>query len=158
VVQGAALKSQIDERPGNFREPKRTDLDVHVVRLLPASIRRAFQLMWLKLSTMFGDAPILFFAVVIGVALTFRFAVGAVREASVTPDVAPTFATGADPATSTNAKPEATKPSVDPTTKANADPIGEVGAAAKVQPIGAPARVAPKVRGHGRRPIRGDHP
>jgi hypothetical protein len=42
----------------------------------------------------FADAPVVFFAVVIGVALTFRFAVGAVRDAAVPEPVAPTFATG----------------------------------------------------------------
>ena len=45
----------------------------------------------------FADAPILFFAVVIGVALTFRVAVGVVRDAKTPPVVAPTFVTGPEP-------------------------------------------------------------
>ena len=131
---------------------------MHVVKLLPASILRAFFLMWVRLRGVFGDAPVLFFAVVIGVALTFRVAVGAIRDASIAPEVAPTFATGPEPGLAeANAKAEAeAKASADAKAKADANAIGEVGAAAKVQPIGMPARVAPKVRGHGRRPIRGE--
>lgn len=126
------------------------------MKLLPASILRAFFLMWVRLRGVFGDAPVLFFAVVIGVALTFRVAVGAIRDASIAPEVAPTFVTGAEPGLAeANAAAEA-KASADAKAKADANAIGEVGAAAKVQPIGMPARVAPKVRGHGRRPIRGE--
>ena len=129
---------------------------MHVVKLLPASILRAFFLMWVRLRGVFGDAPVLFFAVVIGVALTFRVAVGAIRDASIAPEVAPTFATGPEPGLAeANAKAEA-EAKASAKADANANAIGEVGAAAKVQPIGMPARVAPKVRGHGRRPIRGE--
>ena len=93
----------------------------------------------------FADAPIVFFAVVIGVALTFRIAVGAVRDAAVPEPVAPTFATG----------PHVTGPEPGLASASAPLPVAtaEVGAAAKVQPIGTPtpARVSPKPRGHGRR-------
>lgn len=99
-----------------------------------------------RLLAIFADAPIVFFAVVIGVALTFRVAVSAVRDAAVPEPVAPTFATGPivtgpEPGLASAPLPAAT---------------AEVGAAAKVQPIGTPtpARVSPKPRGHGRRPNR----
>lgn len=106
-----------------------------------------------RLLAVFADAPIVFFAVVIGVALTFRIAIGAVRDAAVPEPVAPTFATG----------PIVTgpEPGLASASTASATPLpaatAEVGAAAKVQPIGMPppARVPPKPRGHGRRPIRG---
>jgi hypothetical protein len=51
--------------------------------------------MWQRVVSLLGDAPLVFFAVVIGVALTFRITVGWVRDAATPPDVAPTFATGA---------------------------------------------------------------
>lgn len=131
---------------------------MHVAKLLPASILRAFFLMWVRFRGLFGDAPVLFFAVVIGVALTFRVVVGAIRDASLAPEVAEAFATGAEPGLAeANAKADAdAKASADAKAKADANAIGEVGALAKVQPIGMPARVAPKVRGHGRRPGRGE--
>jgi hypothetical protein len=90
-----------------------------------------------RLLAIFADTPVVFFAVVIGVALTFRITVGAVRDASAPKDVAPTFVTGAEPAL------------------ASAVAKAEVGAAGDVQPLGGPlpARVAPKPRGHGRRPV-----
>ena len=100
----------------------------------------------------FGDAPILFFGVVLGVALIFRVGVGVVRDAATPDVVAPTF-------TTTTAEQGVTQPIADPearptpTSTSSAAVKGEVGAAAKVQPIGAPARVAPKPRGHGRRPV-----
>jgi len=101
----------------------------------------------------FGDAPILFFGVVIGVALIFRVGVGVARDAATPDVVAPTF-------TTTTAEQGVTQPVADPEARPTPTPIpsaaavkGEVGAAAKVQPIGAPARVAPKPRGHGRRPV-----
>ena len=107
----------------------------------------------------FADTPVLFFAVVIGVALTFRVAVGVARDAATPDVVAPTFVTGAEPSNGV------TQPVADPDSKPSASasasgngsaevsPRAEVGAAAKVQPIGrpAPAHVAPKPRGHGRR-------
>lgn len=110
----------------------------------------------------FADAPVLFFAVVIGVAVTFRVAVGVAHEIATPDVVAPTFVTGAEPGV--------TQPTADPDAKSNsgsaaasaakpkpsADVKAEMGAAAKVQPIGTPtpAHVAPKPRGHGRRPAR----
>jgi hypothetical protein len=100
-----------------------------------------------KFLSIFADTPVLFFAVVIGVALTFRIAVGVAREAATPEVVAPTFATGV---TQPIADPEA-KPNPAPTPSAEVK--ATVGAAAKVQPLGAPARVAPKPRGHGRRPV-----
>jgi hypothetical protein len=103
----------------------------------------------------FADMPVVFFAVVIGVALTFRVAVGAIRDASLPKDVAPTFVTGPEPGVaSAGATADADAKT---SASASAVPKAEVGAAGKVQPIGspAPARVAPKPRGHGRRPIRG---
>ncbi|MDB5217014.1 MAG: hypothetical protein JWO86_4941 [Myxococcaceae bacterium] len=104
-----------------------------------------------RVLAVFADAPIVFFAVVIGVALTFRIAVGAIRDAAVPEPVAPTFATGPivtgpEPGLASASTSDASRL---PTTAATA----EVGVAAKVQPIGAPtpARVPPKPRGHGRR-------
>lgn len=116
--------------------------------LLPASIRRAFHLMKTRVLAVFADTPIVFFAVVIGVALTFRITVGVVRDARAVPVVVPTFATGPEPGlAAADAAAQVT---------ATPAPSVEVGAAAKVQPFGtpAPARVAPKPRGHGRKPIR----
>jgi hypothetical protein len=106
--------------------------------------------MRMKLFAIFADAPIVFFGVVIGVALTFRVAVGWARDAAATPETAPTFVTGAEraePKPATSAEPP--KLAADP----DAKPSVEIGAAAKVQPIGmpAPARVAPRPRGHGPR-------
>jgi hypothetical protein len=120
--------------------------------LLPASIRRALQMMKARAFAVFADTPVLFFAVVIGVALTFRITVGVVRDARAVPVVVPTFATGPEPGLAerdarAGAAPQAT---------ATPTPSVEVGAAAKVQPFGtpAPARVAPRPRGHGRKPLR----
>ena len=123
--------------------------------LLPASIRRAFQLMKTRAFALFADTPILFFAVVIGVALTFRITVGVVRDARAIPVVAPTFETGPEPGlAASSAKAEA---GATATATALPVPSVEVGPAARVQPFGAPpqpARVAPKLRGHGRKPNR----
>jgi hypothetical protein len=117
--------------------------------LLPAAIRRAFHIMKLRAFAIFADTPVGFFAVVVGVALTFRVGAGLVREAKAPAEIAPTFVTGPEPglaaaAASASAAPAAPVPSV------------EVGAAARVQPFGTPqpARVAPKPRGHGRKPVR----
>ena len=113
--------------------------------------------MRLRAVAIFADAPIVFFAVVIGVALTFRVAVGAVRDAAHPEPPAPTFATDAPLVTG----PEPGLPSGTSSVAgtASAASAAEVGAAAKVQPIGTPtpARLAPKPRGHGirRNPIRG---
>jgi hypothetical protein len=99
--------------------------------------------MGMKAAAIVADAPILFFAVVFGVAFAFRVGVGWMREAATPPVVAPTFVTGAGP---TN----------DPKPVPAARLEAEVGAAASVQPIGAtkPARVAPKTRGLARKPPR----
>ena len=106
----------------------------------------------------FADAPIVFFAVVIGVALTFRVAVGAVRDAAHPEPVAPTFATGPivtgpEPGLASGTA------SITSATEDAGAATAEVGAAAKVQPLGTPtpARLTPKPRGHGARrsPIRG---
>ena len=106
--------------------------------------------MWTRFRDIFADTPILFFAVVIGVALTFRVAVGAIREASTPPVVAPTFVTTApEPGLASAASASTSTPSSE---GAGSAPVAEVGAAAKVQPIGSPARLSPKPRGHGRRP------
>jgi hypothetical protein len=102
-----------------------------------------------RLLAVFADTPIVFFAVVIGVALTFRVAVGAVRDAAVPEPVAPTFATGPIVTGPEPGLASASASASAPLPAATA----EVGAAAKVQPIGTPtpARVSPKPRGHGRR-------
>ena len=113
-----------------------------------------------RLLAVFADTPLVFFAVVIGVALTFRVAVGAVRDAAIPEPVAPTFATGPlvtrpEPglASASGSGSTSTSASVTPP---RAAATAEVGAAAKVQPIGTPtpARVSPKPGGHGRRPNR----
>lgn len=111
----------------------------------------------------FADAPLLFFGVVIGVALVFRLGVGVAREAARPDVVAPTFVTGAEPRPAASAgiglhaDPSASAlPGLPGVTPNGATSAGEVGAAAKVQPLGmpTPARVAPRPRGHGRRPPR----
>lgn len=105
----------------------------------------------------FADTPLLFFGVVIGVALVFRLGVGVAREAARPDVVAPTFVTGAEP------RPAASggiglhaDPSASGVAPSSATSAAEVGAAAKVQPLGmpSPARVAPRPRGHGWRPPR----
>lgn len=104
--------------------------------------------MWLRLRHVFGDAPVLFFAVVTGVAFTFRVGVGLARDASMPPVVAQTF-TSAPAIASGIVAPE--RPAASPVPPGT---TAVVGAAAKVQPLGtpSPARVAPKPRGHGPRP------
>ena len=101
-----------------------------------------------RVFAVFADTPIVFFAVVIGVALTFRITVGVVRDARAVPVVVPTFATGSEPGLAETKVDAAAQVTATPA------PSVEVGAAAKVQPFGtpAPARVAPKPRGHGRKP------
>jgi hypothetical protein len=122
--------------------------------LLPASIRRAFHILRARALAVFGDAPMLFFAVVIGVAFTFRVVVGVVRDAKVPPVVAPTFATGPEPGLPSMA--EQAEPAKAAAAAPASAPSVEVGAAARVQPFGSPppARVAPKPRGRGRKPNR----
>ena len=106
------------------------------------------------MKAVFADAPILFFAVVIGVALTFRVAVGAVRDAAQPEAVAPTFATTAASAPIVTG-PEPGLPSGTATVTGSASTtttaeVAEVGAAAKVQPIGS----HPRPRGKARKPFR----
>lgn len=103
-----------------------------------------------------ADAPIVFFAVVIGVALTFRVAVGAVRDAAQPEPVAPTFATTASIASSAPIVPIVSGPEpglasgtasatggARTTTTAE---VAEIGAAAKVQPLGSPPKPPRKSR------------
>ncbi len=100
-----------------------------------------------KIRQLFGETPFLFFGVVLGVALLFRVGVGVAREAARPDVVAPTFvSTQPEPGLAVTAT---AAPSASPSTTSTA----EVGAAARVQPIGTPARVPPRTRGHGRRPI-----
>jgi hypothetical protein len=130
---------------------------VHVVaRFLPASIRRAFRLMWQRVASLMADAPVVFFAVVIGVALTFRITVGWVRDAATPPDAAPTFATGASASAAAKTDGPAARAEPRPTPSATTTLDAEVGAAASVQPLGSPrpAWTAPRPRPRGRRPIR----
>ena len=96
-----------------------------------------------RIRQVFGETPFLFFGVVIAVAVVFRIGVGVAREAA-RPDVqAPIFvSTQPEPGLSASA----------PSTSTSA--AAEVGAAARVQPIGTPVQVPPKTRGHGRRPLR----
>lgn len=115
--------------------------------------------MWQRLRHVFDETPVLFFAVVIGVAFTFRLGVGLARDAATPPVVAPTFVTtGPEPGLASGIVPsERPSGASAPATTATASAVeGGVGAAAKVQPIGTPSppRVAPKPRGHGRRPPR----
>ncbi len=64
---------------GNFRRARCSNSAVNPLRLdaLPG-IRRAKA----RLAAMFAEMPVLFFAVVIGVALTFRVAIGYARSAA----------------------------------------------------------------------------
>ncbi|MBX3190928.1 MAG: hypothetical protein KF819_28290 [Labilithrix sp.] len=66
---------------------------MHVGRILPPPIRRVFALAGAKIVETLRDAPYVFFAVVIGVALSFRVAIGWVKGASSPQDEAPTFTT-----------------------------------------------------------------
>ncbi|HSO34182.1 MAG TPA: hypothetical protein VLT33_16720 [Labilithrix sp.] len=119
---------------------------MHVARFLPAAILRAFSIMGLRVRHLFGETPFLFFGVVLGVALLFRVGVGLARDAATPAAVAPTFVTtGPEPGLAAAAAPSPSTTSTPAT--------AEVGAAAKVQPIGSPVRVPPKPRGHGRRPV-----
>lgn len=96
-----------------------------------------------RIRQVFGETPFLFFGVVIGLAVLFRVGVGVARESARPDVVAPTFiSTSPEPGLS------ATPPETPRTST-----TGEVGAAARVQPIGTPVRVPPKTRGHGRRPV-----
>jgi hypothetical protein len=104
-----------------------------------------------RIRQIFGETPFLFFGVVLGVAILFRVGVGVARESAKPDVVAPTFVStqpepGLAPAATASAS---TAPTGAPSTTTTA----EVGAAARVQPIGTPVRVPPKTRGHGRRPI-----
>ena len=122
--------------------------------LLPASIRRAFQMMKTRVFAVFADTPFLFFAVVIGVALAFRLGVGVVREAKAIPVVVEAVASGPEPALAVRdgAAPRSSASAGAPAIAASV----EVGAAARVQPFGSPppARLGPRPRGHGRKPPR----
>lgn len=101
-----------------------------------------------RIRQLFGETPFLFFGVVLGVALLFRVGVGGAREAAQPDPAAPTFvSTQPEPGLAPTPSAPAT-PTASPGTTSTA----EVGAAARVQPIGTPARVPPKTRGHGRRP------
>lgn len=125
--------------------------------------------MWLRLRLIFGEAPILFFGVVIGVALTFRAAAGFVREASTPPIVAPTWpggdaayvTTGPEPGIASGfvapERPTSTSTGTSTGAGTGASTTAGVGAAVRAQPVGSPSppRVTPKPRGHGRRPIHG---
>ena len=116
---------------------------MHVARFLPAAILRAFSIMGSRVRHVFGETPFLFFGVVLGVAVIFRVGVGVAHDAAAPPVVAPTFVTTA---------PEPGVPSAASTTApTSTSTTAEVGAAAKVQPLGSPARLPPKPRGHGRR-------
>jgi hypothetical protein len=102
--------------------------------------------MWMRLRHVFGEAPFLFFGVVIGVAILFRVGVGWMREASAEPVVAPTFVTTApEPglAPSGFVPPERTS--------TGTSLSAEVGAGARPPGSPSPPRVAPRPRGHGRR-------
>ncbi len=148
----------------NFFGPGLTNPAVHVARLLPASILRAFRIMGARFLAVFADTPVFFFAVVIGVALTFRVAVGAVRDASTPPVVAPTFVTGAEPglAEARSEEARAATAAADGRTARDAREQAEASAAAAKVELGAAARVQPigrssprsSPRGHVRRPPR----
>lgn len=126
--------------------------------------------MWLRLRLVFGEAPFLFFAVVIGVALTFRVAVGFARDAATPPVVAPSWPVAGATHVTTGPEPGLASGSMAPERPASASASGTpgglsastpaaVGAGSREQPVGSPspspARVAPRPRGHGRRPLHG---
>jgi len=128
-----------------------------------------------------ADAPILFIGIVIGVALLFRVAVGAAREATSPPVEAPTFtttsssspeatATPATAAASTSSPASAAAAAATGTATATGTSIGTATAVGAATATGAsrrgipmardpdardlapaPPRVAPRPRGHGRR-------
>ncbi len=102
-----------------------------------------------RIRQVFGETPFLFFGVVIGVAVLFRVGVGVARESARPDVVAPTFiSTSPEPGLSAS-----TPNTPNTSTSTSTSTTGEVGAAARVQPIGTPVRVPPKTRGHGRRPV-----
>ena len=106
-----------------------------------------------------ADAPIVFFAVVIGVALTFRVAVGAVRDAAQPEPVAPTFATTGSSASTASSAPivpivsgpepglaSGTASATGGARTTTTAEVAEIGAAAKVQPLGSPPKPPRKSR------------
>lgn len=106
-----------------------------VLRLFPASIRRAFSLIGLRVRGLFADTPFFFFGVVLSLAVIFRAGAAVYRAAE--PEAVP--ASELAPAAAAPAPVEST-PVVSTSTPSR-----------EPEPVGAPARVAPKTRGHGRR-------
>jgi hypothetical protein len=109
MVQGAPLKQNLERAQrktssrGNFREPRRTKSYVQVSRLLPAGVPRGLSFLKARIFARFEGAPLFFFAVVIGIALTFRVAIGWARSASDQPVAEPIAAKTAEPRVSRSA-------------------------------------------------------
>ena len=112
-----------------------------ILRLFPASIRRAFSLIGYRFRALFENTPFFFFGVVLSLAVVFRAGVGLYRDAAaeekmaVSPSPEVSAPTSSAPAVST----------------AESSPSTPASTSTSREPIGAPARVAPKTRGHGRR-------
>ena len=101
----------------------------------------------------FADTPYLFFVVVIGVALTFRLGIGALRSSSTAEPEAPVFAS-TEAATAPSARSgNAIAPANDSPT-AGSSPSTNAGTNAVTNTAAggpSPARTTPRPRGHGRR-------
>jgi len=98
-----------------------------------------------------AETPLLFFGVVLGVALLFRVGVGVAHEATQPEVVAPTFVS-TQPERGV-AQSVATAPSASTTAEVGAPegPGTEGAPGRRVQPSG--SRGAPKTRAHGRTPL-----
>lgn len=86
---------------------------MHPSRLYPPAAARALSRTFARLKGVFSDTPILFFAVVVGVALTFRVAVGWARSTPPAEVQAPHFTT-TPRADAPNAEEGATPPAAAP--------------------------------------------
>ena len=94
-----------------------------------------------RVREIFAETPLLFFGVVLGVAILFRVGVGVAHEATQPDVVAPTFvSTQPEPGVARSAAPAP-----------SASTTAEVGTARRLQPSGSP--VPPKTRAHGRTPL-----
>ena len=114
-----------------------------LLRLFPASIRRAFSLIGFRLRGRVEGTPLFFFGVVLSLAVVFRAGVGLYRDAIAAE------AANAKIEVSPLPSPELAQAAETPVVADSASTPASTSTSR--EPIGAPARVAPKTRGHGRR-------
>lgn len=174
-ARGATARARTGEKEARPRELLEKRAYQARVPLIPPPIRRSFHSMHAAGRRVLADAPILFIGIVIGVALLFRVAVGAAREATAPPVEVPTFATttsltpgpsngsAADDAmaaaaatAAATATTAATASTTASTTSAETTGTPRRGIPMRRDPDArdlapAPPRVGPRPRGHGRR-------